>query len=629
MKALIKVGYGCNEHCTFCHTIEYRHLEGEASEVYAKIDRAHALGHTMVVLSGGEPTLRPELFAWAERIAALGMDFGLVTNGLLLAYPEAVERLLRHRLKYVYMSKHGGSKAVHNRLVRADTFDAATQAVANLSGKGLDFTVNCVVTRGNVKALREMVDSIVAYPDVRLKFSMVAPKGGGDRHFDAVTPTVTLVAERVHDALTYALERARVLWPSALGAWGASRHRFGHDGLPLCLMPGFEDLFDDLKTHRFATMVEIGEPDFFPVDEVIKTHPPPCDGCVLRGPCPGLYSGYVEGFGHSEVRAVTGGARSNSFNYVFEALTTTTYQDGAPCPLLLDGVNPWDRGRTLFVRNGARFARFRTQTRDFGDDELLTLKHGLGQVYLDVSRKAAPDDFGKDLLKLERSALCTACPERERCTGLFEPAEENVFARDDGRLRALLATLRGDVVDLGCGEGPYAEALAPSVLAGRVRYLGLDPDAARLEVLRRARPWATLRTGVGEELASDTAAFPAASFDAVLILRSWNHLREPAAALQGALRVLRPGGQLIVVDNVAFGLARTPAQTARGESGPAGFEHYRNDDAAAAHACIAPFGFRLAERWDVAPATSNQWLLRYHSGSGEALAVSGGRPPCP
>src|SRR5262249_37485785 len=118
MKALIKVGYGCNEHCTFCHTLDVRHVDGSAAEGHAKIERARELGHTMVVLSGGEPTIRPELYAWAAHVARLGLDLGLVTNGRLLAYPEVVERLVAHRLKYVYMSLHGGTPAVHNSLTR-------------------------------------------------------------------------------------------------------------------------------------------------------------------------------------------------------------------------------------------------------------------------------------------------------------------------------------------------------------------------------------------------------------------------------------------------------------------------------------------------------------------------------
>ena len=33
MKALIKVGYGCNKNCTFCHTLDVRHIDGDSEEV--------------------------------------------------------------------------------------------------------------------------------------------------------------------------------------------------------------------------------------------------------------------------------------------------------------------------------------------------------------------------------------------------------------------------------------------------------------------------------------------------------------------------------------------------------------------------------------------------------------------
>src|SRR5438132_1335925 len=232
MKALIKVGYGCNENCTFCHTLDVRHIDGDSAEVHAKIERAKQLGHTMVVLSGGEPTTRLELVEWATHVARLGMDLGLVTNGLMLAYPELVEKLLERRLRYVYMSLHGGTPRVHNSLVRADTFGEAMRALGNLSGRGLELTVNCVVAKQNVAHLRELVDALRPFPDATLKFSMVQPKGGGVAHFQSLVPRVSEVAAAVADAIAYG---------------GRGRH----DGIPLCLLPGLEDRYADLKTDQY------------------------------------------------------------------------------------------------------------------------------------------------------------------------------------------------------------------------------------------------------------------------------------------------------------------------------------------------------------------------------------------
>lgn len=587
----MKVGYGCNNHCTFCHTLDVRDTDGAAAEVEAKIDRAAALGHDMVVLSGGEATMRPELLRWAARVAARGLDFGLVTNGRALAYPELVDKLLALRLRYVYLSLHGGDARVHNLLVRADAFDQTYRAIGNLAGRGLDFTVNTVVTRQNLAHLVPVVEAMLPFPDVVLKFSMVQPKGGGDKHFDRLIPPVRDVAARVAEAIAHGLARS--------GGQG----RYAHDGIPFCLLPGHEHRYDDLKTHRFATMVEIGEPDFFPVDDRAKVQPPTCDDCSIRGPCPGLYRGYAEVHGVDELRAVPG-ARSNSFHWVFERAVGAV--EGAThhgCPVARGGVTPWDRGRHLFVRKGDRVGRYHAATRDFTDVEIETVK-ARGQVYVDVSEKEAPDDFARDLRKLSRSPLCAGCPDAEGCGGLFEVVREDVFGRDDARVRALLAGVRGDVLDLGCGEAPYADVLAPRVREAAVTWTGVEPDPGRAAAVRAHG--ATVHVGAAEDVDLGDARF-----DHVLVLRSWNHLRDPRRVVADVVARLRPGGQLLVVDNVAFGLARTPNQAARAEGGAARFEHLRNDDAARAHEAIDRPGLTLVERRDVGPATSNQWLLRY------------------
>jgi MoaA/NifB/PqqE/SkfB family radical SAM enzyme/SAM-dependent methyltransferase len=600
VKALIKVGYGCNDHCSFCHTLDVRHVDGSSEEVHRKIERARELGHTMVVLSGGEPTIRPELVQWAKHVADLGMGFGLVTNGRMLSYPRVVEQLLRHRLEYVYLSLHGGSAKVHDLMVRSEAFEQTYGALANLTGRGIDLTANCVITRHNVDHLKGLVDACLEYPDLVVKLSMVEAKGGGDALFEHLMPRVAHVARRVREAIDYG--RAKV-------AERGGGPRFVHGAIPLCLMQGYEDAFDDLKTHGFWTMTEVGEPDYFPVDDLNKVQPPEsCAGCALSGPCPGLYRGYYDVFGADELSAVRGRPRSNSFNYVYEGLVRESH-GGTVCPLLDGlGVTPWDRGRHLFVENDGRVARFRARTRDFSDAEVTAVKLDAGQIYVDVTRgKDAPNDFARDLVKLTRSPLCTDCPERPRCTGLWAPARERVFARDDARVRELLGELAGRVLDVGCGEGPYEDVLEPLARAETIRYVGLDPDEARIHALRERWPWAELEVGRAEDLDGEHRA----GFDHVLVLRSWNHLADPRAAVARIIACIAPGGTLTIVDNVAFGLVRTRAQTERAEASVAALEHYRNDDGAAAHALVAEHGLTLLERRDVGPETSNQWLLRY------------------
>jgi uncharacterized Fe-S cluster-containing radical SAM superfamily protein len=595
VKALIKVGYACNDHCTFCHTLDVRPINDTAENIQAKIVRAKQLGHSMVVFSGGEPTIRPETVAWASQVASLGLELGFVTNGRLFAYPDFVESMLERNLKYVYLSLHGGKAKVHNSLVRAQAFEESFQGVKNLHGRIPVLTVNCVVTTANIKHLKGVVDLLLPFPELTIKFSMTAPKGGANTAFDVVVPSVVACAKAVEEAISYGLAQRGT----------ASGPAFAHDGLPFCLLPGLEHLYDDLRTNDFRTMIEVGEPDFYPVDDIIKVQPDPCQDCSMRGPCPGLFRGYLDNY-PDDVSKLTPhvGPRPNSYNLV--PLRDIKRPKASACPLKTGGTTSYDRARDVFVRLVDRMRLFETGTRDFADVELLHIKEDLGQVYLDISNKIAPDDFAKDLRKLKLSTECTTCERRPECTGCWVPIKQDLFTRDDEQVHQILRELRGTVLDIGAGEGSYLTTLRSQAEQGNITYLALEPDETRARLLGSKYPWAQVVCAPAEE-----GDWVDESLDHVLILRSYNHLRQPAAVLERVVRALRVGGTLTVVDNVAFALLRSRIHAQKAEHSHAMFEHYRNAEASHAVQLCQPLPLRLVQRRDVTQETSNQWLLRY------------------
>jgi ArsR family transcriptional regulator len=109
-----------------------------------------------------------------------------------------------------------------------------------------------------------------------------------------------------------------------------------------------------------------------------------------------------------------------------------------------------------------------------------------------------------------------------------------------GLLGLLPAGLR--IADLGCGTGPTSEALAPLV----ERVLAVDASESMLRAARRRlEPFDNVELRTGE-----LEALPIAdrSVDAATLVLVLHHVAEPPRVLSEAARILRPGGQLLIVD---------------------------------------------------------------------------------
>jgi SAM-dependent methyltransferase len=125
----------------------------------------------------------------------------------------------------------------------------------------------------------------------------------------------------------------------------------------------------------------------------------------------------------------------------------------------------------------------------------------------------------------------------------------HAMGADLDRLQALVPRLRPQrALDLGCGAGHAAFALArggaPSVIA-------YDPSAPMLAAVEReaaARGHTQITTRQG---AADQLPFEDASMDLIVTRYSAHHWPSVPLAVSEIVRVLRPGGTLVVIDVVA------------------------------------------------------------------------------
>jgi len=113
-----------------------------------------------------------------------------------------------------------------------------------------------------------------------------------------------------------------------------------------------------------------------------------------------------------------------------------------------------------------------------------------------------------------------------------------------GRLESLLP-LHGNerVLDVGCGAGALAFGVAP----GAREVVAIDSDAAMVEIARARAP-SNVRVELGD---GESLPFEDGEFDVAATLRTLHHTPHPGRLVTELVRVTKPGGMLLVVDQLA------------------------------------------------------------------------------
>jgi SAM-dependent methyltransferase len=181
-----------------------------------------------------------------------------------------------------------------------------------------------------------------------------------------------------------------------------------------------------------------------------------------------------------------------------------------------------------------------------------------------------------------------------------------------------------EVADVGCGAG---HAL---VLAGaewpRSRFVGYELDEAALELARRR----AAERGLGNlrfERRDATRLGLEGAFDLVLALDTVHDLPDPALALAGIGRALRPGGVLVLVESAATG--DLSVDTAR----PGALLSYASSVGHCMQVSLAAGGRGVGNQWgrdavlaDLAQAGFGK-VTAYDSPAGLAVYVAGHPDP--
>ena len=127
--------------------------------------------------------------------------------------------------------------------------------------------------------------------------------------------------------------------------------------------------------------------------------------------------------------------------------------------------------------------------------------------------------------------------------------EGHLAEGDDESLRLLIADEdlhRAQILDFGCGTGGVTHFIAENFRDSEVVGIDIVEDSIRFaekKFPKQATPNLTFTS-----YQSDRLPFPNHSFDFVIAKEVFIHIFDKEEALKEIIRVLKPGGQLIIVD---------------------------------------------------------------------------------
>lgn len=176
----------CNLTCKHCYALSADHdYAGELSlqEVYTVMDDLKAFGVPALILSGGEPLLRPDLFEIAARARDLGFYTGLSTNGTLIDAPMAA-RIAGAGFDYVGISLDG-LKPTHDKFRRLDgAFDRSLAAIRHLATHNVKVGLRFTMTALNAHDLPALLQLMKDEGANKFYFSHLNYAGRGNIHRD-------------------------------------------------------------------------------------------------------------------------------------------------------------------------------------------------------------------------------------------------------------------------------------------------------------------------------------------------------------------------------------------------------------------------------------------------------------
>lgn len=201
---------GCNLRCIHCRaeaTPISTTDDLSTPESLKFIDDLTSFASPILVLSGGEPLFRKDIFDIATHATNKGLRVALATNGTLVT-KEVAQRIVDSGVKRVSISLDGAKATTHDTFRGIPgSFDAALTGYQNLKSLGMSMQLNATVTKHNVSELPAIMELAIKLDAQALHVFMLVPTGCGLE----ITEEQQLPADEYERVLNWLYDQSKIV----------------------------------------------------------------------------------------------------------------------------------------------------------------------------------------------------------------------------------------------------------------------------------------------------------------------------------------------------------------------------------------------------------------------------------
>ncbi len=182
----------CNLRCVHCRSSSQLEVEGHPDfsldEAKRVLDDIRSYASPVVVLSGGEPLLRPDVFDIARYGTALGLRMCLATNGSLVT-ADTCRQITESGIRMVSLSLDGSTATVHDDFRnQPGAFDGVMNAIRLFNAHNIDFLVNSSFTKRNQDEAPKIHQLVKSLGATAWYLFMIVPTGRGEEIMAELIP---------------------------------------------------------------------------------------------------------------------------------------------------------------------------------------------------------------------------------------------------------------------------------------------------------------------------------------------------------------------------------------------------------------------------------------------------------